>query len=465
MGVRRLPPLLCYNCDDHVFDNDRCVLGEWVAFMLTVVQEGSPLIKINGGRDIWAVPFAANGKYLVSGDDKGVRVWHVEDGKQMEIVETDFVWCLAVSRDGRWIAAGTGWGKVSVWDAKTYEKAISHGEDRNGINGVDFSPDSSRLVSASHNGTASIWDIPTRKRVQTLDHGNTRRDYEKSVVAARYSPQGDRIATATLFSVRVWDSKDGRLLVTIKVTVTPWYNTGLLWFNNHLFVVSNDKIKQFEASTGSAFSEWPVPDSDEFSCIALPKQGEFIAYSTQRTVTFWDTATHTQLGLFQPPQDILSIAVSPDDRFLAIGGRNGKITINSLCHIITVSILSHLIVVYINNFPTPIIFPCDSIPLSRLHPTFQEPDIRIDDTALHSWKHNQFANAEALLTAAIHESRNPIHYALASRALVRARLRQWDAAIADAIEVFLALLSHAPSLITSSPSKFGHPSLAILQRV
>ena len=85
--------------------------------------------------------------------------------------------------------------------------------------------------------------------------------------------------------------------------------------------------------------------------------------------------------------------------------------------------------------------------MSRLHPTFQAPDIRIDGGALHSWNHNEFSNAEALLTAAIHESRDPSHHACASRALVRARLEQWDAAIVDATEVFIALLSHALSLI------------------
>ena len=85
--------------------------------------------------------------------------------------------------------------------------------------------------------------------------------------------------------------------------------------------------------------------------------------------------------------------------------------------------------------------------MSRLHPTFQEPDIRIDDAALHSWQHNELANAESLLIAAIRESRNPSHHALASRALVRARLRHCDAAIVDATEVFAALLSHALSLI------------------
>ena len=85
--------------------------------------------------------------------------------------------------------------------------------------------------------------------------------------------------------------------------------------------------------------------------------------------------------------------------------------------------------------------------MSRIHPTFQEPDIQIDVAALHSWKHDQLANTEAILTASIHDSRNPSHHTLACRALVRARLRQWDAAITDATQVFVALLPHALSLI------------------
>ena len=258
--------------------------GNGIALVLTVGQENFPLIKINSSRDIWAVAFVANGEYLFTGDDEGVCVWRVEDGKQTVRMETRSVVCFAVSKDGRWIAAGTAYGDVIVWDAKTHKKVSSHSEGRSDINGVDFSPDSTRLVSASGNGTASIWDVETCKRVQTLAHRLAHpREFEWlcRVNAAKYSPQGDRIATATLDSVVVWDTNDGRLLVNIKVTVTPWYNTGLLWFNNNLFVVSDGKIKQIEASTGSAVSEWPVPDSNEFSCIALPGLGESIAYSTQ----------------------------------------------------------------------------------------------------------------------------------------------------------------------------------------
>ena len=295
------------------------------ALSLIVGQEStdSP-IEINVGRGIREVTFSANGKYLLSGGDKGVQVWGMEDGKQMATMEAKKVLCLAVSKDGRWIAAGTSDGAVYVWDAETRGQAWSHKEN-NTVSAVDFSPDSTRLVTGDDQ-KATIWDMATRKRVQTLKH-------EHWVNAAKYSAQGDRLATGTDQFVRIWDN-NGRLLVTIKVGVTPYFNTGLLWSNNHLFALSDGQIKQFEASsTESAVSEWPVPDTNYFSCIALPKHKEFIANSTDRTVICWDTTTRTQCGLIEHTQGIHSIAISPDDQFLAIGGGGGHIIIRKLSHI------------------------------------------------------------------------------------------------------------------------------------
>jgi WD40 repeat protein len=322
--------LLCDSVvDECVVDNYGCVLGlNGVALTLTNRQEGSPLIEINGGRNIKAVAFTANGEYLVGGGE-GLGVWRVIDGRQIATMAAgETVSCLAVSKDGRWIAAGTDSGEVFVWDAKTFERVFSHWEDTDDISGVDFSPDSTRLLVASFNRTATVWDITTRKRVLTLHHEGW-----VPVIAAKYSLQGDRIATATRKSVRVWDSNDGRSLVDIPVTVlTPsqYYNTGLLWLNNYLLVISANKIKEFEASTGSAVSEWLVHDSDSDSCIALPPHGKFIAYSTNRNVTFWDTSTHSRVGKIQHSQDIRSLALSPDDRFLAIGAHGGNISISRI---------------------------------------------------------------------------------------------------------------------------------------
>ena len=274
--------------------------------------------------------FGANSRYLVGGDDERLRVWRVQDGKQIATTPASKVRCVAVSEDGAWIAAGTS-KEVAVWDAKTYKETFALEEDhRTTMNGVDFSPDSAQLLVASRDYRATVWDIATRERVLLLHH-------EGAVVAAKFSPQGDRIATATRNSVRVYDSNNGRFLMDITVKVTPWYNTSLLWSDRQLLVVSDNKFKQIDASTGSVVSEWAVPEGHEFRCISLSTPGEFIAHSTNCTVTFWDASTHTLLGRIQHPQGcqgILSVALSPDDRLIAIGGKDGKIVIMRLSRII-----------------------------------------------------------------------------------------------------------------------------------
>jgi hypothetical protein len=82
---------------------------------------------------------------------------------------------------------------------------------------------------------------------------------------------------------------------------------------------------------------------------------------------------------------------------------------------------------------------------------------------LHAWKHDQLEIANALLTAAIPDPRNLNHHVLASRALVRARLRHWDTALVDAKEVLAALFSHTLTLtsiyakaINIQPSVMGY---------
>ncbi|KAF8417750.1 hypothetical protein L210DRAFT_3580341, partial [Boletus edulis BED1] len=288
----------------------------------------------------------------------------------------------------------------------------------------------------------TVWDVASNKQVQTLHH-------HRDVRAAKFSPTGDRIAIATPYSVKVWDSNDCRLLIAIEVEVISTF--GLVWFNNHLFVLSNNTIKQFDAGTGSPVTKWPVLSSDGSLCIALPKDGKFIAYSTKSTTTLWDTSTHAQLGLIQHPQDIQTIAFSPDDQSLAFGGKDRKISIIRVSRIID-SILSsplhltpHGPVIQVDDFVTA---------SSPRHPTLQEPHIQIDDAVLDSWKHDQLENAEALLTATISESQNPNHNLFASRALLRTRQGKWDSALEDA-ERAIDIQPSAISFIAKSVAHVG----------
>ena len=293
--------------------------------------------------------FAVNSEYIVVGGDE-LGVWRVEDGTQMATLAAWNVRSLTVSKDSRWIAAGTRYGHAIVWDANTFEKVFTHTEEGQDILGVDFSPDSARLLVASKDWpAATVWDFTCTTRhlpVLTLYH------QDHWVIAARYSPQGERIATATRDSVLVHDSNNGSVLVQIKIRVIPLFNTGLIWCNNHIFVVSNSAIEQFDVSTRSTVSRvLPTGFNNHLSSIALRQYGEFIAYSTSNTVTFWDTNTHTQLGLIQHTQFIRSIALSPDNRFLAIGGKSGKIAIKDLGGVLPASYSTvSRIRAYLNGF-------------------------------------------------------------------------------------------------------------------
>ena len=92
--------------------------------LITGEEHRNPPIDINVGGLLRPVTFSANGEYLLSNGEEGVRVWRVKDGEQVATMVTGVVLCLAVSKDSRWIAAGTSLGDVFVGNAET--RKFSH---------------------------------------------------------------------------------------------------------------------------------------------------------------------------------------------------------------------------------------------------------------------------------------------------------------------------------------------------
>ena len=65
-----------------------------------------------------------------------------------------------------------------------------------------FSPDGSRIVTASADKTARIWDAATAKEIAVL------RGHEGAVNSAAFSPDGSRIVTASADkTARIWDAR------------------------------------------------------------------------------------------------------------------------------------------------------------------------------------------------------------------------------------------------------------------
>ena len=70
-----------------------------------------------------------------------------------------------------------------------------------------FSPDGSRIVTASRDNTARLWDAKTGAALATLS-GHT-----DAVTSAAFSPDGSRVVTASEDkTARLWDAKTGAAL-------------------------------------------------------------------------------------------------------------------------------------------------------------------------------------------------------------------------------------------------------------
>jgi WD40 repeat protein len=111
------------------------------------------------------------------------------------------VWSAAFSRDGSRIVTASGDKTARIWDvASAKEIAVLRGHDA-GVASAAFSPDGSRIVTASGDKTARIWDAATAKEIAVL------RGHDDIVFSAAFSPDGSRIVTASFDdTARIWDA-------------------------------------------------------------------------------------------------------------------------------------------------------------------------------------------------------------------------------------------------------------------
>ena len=283
---------------------------------------------------IYSVAFHSDGIQLLSGQGDGLRRWRVADGQEVGSKMPMDVQAISVSRDGKWIVCGSMQG-ASVWDAKIQENAIEV-EGTDYVGAVDISPESTRFATATGTGDskASIWNIITGERlVGPLQH-------DDHIAGIKFSPNGEHIATlARGHSIRVFDSRNGDQVITIKTDIPNWAPMiPLVWSNNgeQFFAASSGrKIKSFDVSTGSQLAELQVHGDNKVVSIALAANGKFLATFAGHSITFCDTSTLTQIGpVIEDSQRIRSIALSPDSSYLATGGFDGNITLRNLNNIL-----------------------------------------------------------------------------------------------------------------------------------
>ena len=149
----------------------------------------APLLALLGGGDPDAVPedlvaVLADDRFLLSGEP-------VSGG-------------MAVSPDGRLLAAGTTGGHVALFETGTGRQVWRVEAHTGQVNRVAFRGDGKRLLTPSADGTARLWDVEAGRLLQTF------RGHKESVLAAVFGPADKTVITGGAdATVRVWDAGSG----------------------------------------------------------------------------------------------------------------------------------------------------------------------------------------------------------------------------------------------------------------
>ena len=114
------------------------------------------------------------------------------------------VWHAAFSPDGRRVLTASGDKTARVWDAATGEPITPPIRHEEAVLHAAFSPNGLRVVTAGYDNAARVWDAATGEPISPpMKHENV-------LYHAAFSPDGLRIVTASYDNTaRVWDAATG----------------------------------------------------------------------------------------------------------------------------------------------------------------------------------------------------------------------------------------------------------------
>ncbi|KAK3677285.1 Transcription initiation factor TFIID subunit 5 [Recurvomyces mirabilis] len=130
--------------------------------------------------DVETIAWHPNGAYVVTGagvGDRTVRMWSVASGGQVRIFtgHTGNITALACAPDGHIIASADDKGVIVLWDIRTgrlVKRMRGHGAG--GVWSLDWSVESTVLVSGGADNSVRVWDVqPNKETKENKVNGET----------------------------------------------------------------------------------------------------------------------------------------------------------------------------------------------------------------------------------------------------------------------------------------------------
>lgn len=243
---------------------------------------------------ISALAFSSNGQWLATANyDQTVILWDAEKKTPLrqfgKPCSGSARYYMAISPDGRLIAAGTALGNLLLFDKQTAQlqwKADAHTAD---ITSVIFTPDGKCIVTGSKDNTTKLWDAADGQIIEEFDEDGI----EINAIAV---------------------SSDGRFLVS------GGYREG-----------SNDFIQIRDLKTGKKVRQLKREFLGYSDGLAFQPKSNMLASAGMSGVILWDVTTGKEIKQLTE-ESARSVTFSPDGQFLAVGldGKYGSTEATSL---------------------------------------------------------------------------------------------------------------------------------------
>ena len=238
----------------------------------------------------------------------------------------DVVNSAQFSPDGERIITASDDGTAKVWDkeGKLLYPLSGH---RDVVNSAQFSPDGEHIVTASDDGTAKVWD-KGGKLLHSLS------GHQGWVRSAQFRPDGEHIVTASFDgTAKVWD-KGGKLLHSLEGHRDVVNSAQFSPDGEHIVTASVDRTSNLWDKGGkllhSLEGHQDVVNSAQFS----PDGEHIVTASDDGTANLWDKGRNLFYSLSGHQDVVNSAQFSPDgerivtasfDRTAKVWDKEGKL--------------------------------------------------------------------------------------------------------------------------------------------